>query len=378
MKKFLTVLIVMMMAFSFAGCEPKKPQPDEGAKAALEEFYKKMKYDEGRWVSMLQQHNYYIEFTKENDTYGVNLIDWNMDLEPGKDKETIKYEAVDVSYDETTKVYQLRLMEEGLQNVNFILHVGAKNLDKDEIYAEIIFMGEEKGYYTFEKNGSETVNKEEDDFFKLMKEDQGMWCTSIGDRDFYICFHKENGKHMVSLIEFDYGYYQYEDVLHEAVKVSYDQNTRTYTVDLMEEGIDIVNYILHVNATKIKDNIIIAENIHDGDQKTEYIFREKDGIRWYMWKNEEIDSYFPTLRLLPDGGFSFTENVYEGFVTVTGTYTENDTEIVCKVIDKEDIKGFTGYNVNDYIFEKTADGNLILRTDICMSRIGCKFIKIMY
>ncbi|MBQ4253626.1 MAG: hypothetical protein II712_02240, partial [Erysipelotrichaceae bacterium] len=87
--------------------------------------------------------------------------------------------------------------------------------------------------------------------------------------------------------------------------------------------------------------------------------------------------YLPTLRLLPDGYFGFTENVFNGFAHIDGTYVEDSEKIVLTVTDGEELKGHTQSEVKQIVFIKQADGKLRLDTDLCMCLKGTLFRRVM-
>ncbi len=55
--------------------------------------------------------------------------------------------------------------------------------------------------------------------------------------------------------------------------------------------------------------------------------------------------------------FTFTVNLLEGYGTITGTYTINGNDVICRVED-QDFMGFTGDHITTYYFRILGNGNL--------------------
>ncbi|MBR0137746.1 MAG: hypothetical protein IJM15_04990 [Erysipelotrichaceae bacterium] len=376
MKKLLTIVMALFVILSLTGCKPKDPEIVVN-KEALAEFYKTVKSSDGRWIEMIQEQNNYIDFYEKDGDYLVDMINFNFDTNTETKK---NYEAIDATYNKDTGIYAVKLIEDGMKTVNLILHVDVRKVDKNELSAECVFRDNEIGYYIFEKYGTETQPKE--DFYKLIREDQGRWVMGANTTDWYVIFRNENGKHLVSLIEFNQGSLSYKELIYE-VK-SYANDGDIYTLSL--QGNDSLT--LHVDTSKASEGIIKCENVHVNEENFEYSFVEKDGMRWYMAEGLEdwglgvgenlMDRYYPTLRLLPDGGWMLAENVFEGLVWISGSYTEDDAKIVLTVTDGEDLKGHKGYGTKQIVFLKQADGKLVMDTDLCMCFKGLKFHKILY
>ncbi|MBQ1827133.1 MAG: hypothetical protein II126_04085 [Erysipelotrichaceae bacterium] len=372
MKKIITIVMALFVILSLSGCKPGDNPSINVDTKSLDEFYQVVRSGEGRWVAMIQSNNYYLNFVKQDGRYKVEMINHDFDTNLDTQK---NYDAVDATYNKDTGIYSVRLIEEGLKTVNYVLHVDVRTIAKNELYAECVFINNENAYYNFESFSQSSANE---DFFKLMKEDKGKWAMGAQTKDFYIIFRNEGGKHIVKIIGFDSGPLYYIELVYGVSKVEYDQATKTYTVSLTN---GVGGYVLHVDVSRIDESIIKAENQLDNNGVIEYMFVEFDGYRWFMAENlqdfQVYDRYLPTLRLLPDGYFGFTENVFNGFAHIDGTYVEDSEKIVLTVTDGEELKGHTQSEVKQIVFIKQADGKLRLDTDLCMCLKGTLFRRVM-
>ena len=106
-------------------------------------------------------------------------------------------------------------------------------------------------------------------------------------------------------------------------------------------------------------------------------FNEKNFIdRWIHYPDgETLDIYLPYVDFGSDGRFEFTENFYSGMFTFTGTYEETDNGFICHVDEDSKIQGYKGGDVDTIVFEYTAPGTMMLKTEICMSREGDLFAQ---
>ena len=372
MKKLILIVLSLLIIISLAGCKPEDKPSETGDKETLEELYKVVKSDEGRWVSMIQANNYYLDFIKQDGKYLVQMIDHDFD----KNTDTTKnYEAVDVAFNKETGIYTVRLIEEGMSTVNLVIHVDTRSVAKNELYAECVFKDNNSIYYVFEKYAQDDPEPFID-FFELVREDEGRWSQAAGARDFFILFRLRDGKHMATLIEFNSDGYYFTELDYEVDGYDYNKADKTFTVDLKGEK----NYTLHVNVSNIDNMLISAENPFDENKIIEYIFVPNDGTRYYISEGVEgvpEGRYLPNFRLMPDGTFVFVENMANRFAIFSGTYQENSTQLILTLVEKEELKGSDMYEIEKIYFTKEADGTLVLETDIAISWHGNKFFQYM-
>ena len=371
MKKLILIVLSLLIIASLAGCKPGGKPSETGDKETLAELYKVVKSEEGRWVSMIQANNYYLDFIEKDGKYLVQMIDHDFD----KNTDTTKnYEAVDASFNKETSIYTVRLIEEGSADVNLVIHVDTKTVSKNELYAECVFKDNNSIYYIFEKYAQDDPEPLID-FFELVREDEGRWSQAAGPRDFYILFRLIDGKHMASLIEFDSSNYYFKELDYEVDGYDYNEAEKTFIVQLKGDS----NYTLHVNVSNLDNMLISAENPFDGNKIIEYIFVEKDGVRSFISEgNKSIgfsDRYLPNFRLMPDGTFVFVENMASRFAVFGGTYTEDSNQIVMTLTEKEALKNSDMYKINQIVFKKQADGKLVLDTNLAISWSGDKFFQ---
>lgn len=106
-----------------------------------------------------------------------------------------------------------------------------------------------------------------------------------------------------------------------------------------------------------------------------------DADTW-LFKHEPSDmcsdQYLPTIEFYAGvkDSFTFTENLFAGMGNFYGWYEETSNGYICHVEDASEIQGFMGADVKVIEFEKKDSNTLILKTDICMSMAGDKFILV--
>ena len=86
---------------------------------------------------------------------------------------------------------------------------------------------------------------------------------------------------------------------------------------------------------------------------------------------ETSDEYLPYVEFESDHTFVFVENLYAGMGEIRGTYEFKDNGLLCHV--KETYSGFKGDDVKEIYFEFKDESTLILKTELCMSRVGDEF-----
>lgn len=105
----------------------------------------------------------------------------------------------------------------------------------------------------------------------------------------------------------------------------------------------------------------------------------KDSFKTTTWTHAKIpdvaDIYHPSITIASDYSFKFTENCYSGMAEISGYCQKTDSGWACDILDNSKMKGFKGDDVKTLIFEQDEKGNLILKTDLCMSLSGDAFIK---
>ncbi|MCQ2555362.1 MAG: hypothetical protein MJ171_06890 [Clostridia bacterium] len=96
--------------------------------------------------------------------------------------------------------------------------------------------------------------------------------------------------------------------------------------------------------------------------------------KWQMDDDSMLPEYLPTVEFDTAGHFTFTENVYEGMKTLEGGWSSDEKGFYCTV-DINDLQGFLGQDVKEITFLYDGD-MLVIKTDICMTRVDTKFKKI--
>ncbi len=135
-----------------------------------------------------------------------------------------------------------------------------------------------------------------------------------------------------------------------------------------------------------EDSFMLINNLtcsRKGDVFTFYDYRGRyntdvDGNYDELWTHEAIDGvndeYLPMIEFNSFGQFVFKENVYTGIAEISGTYTYNDGVYECDVLEASAMQGYAGADVKEILFDRISDSEIILKTNICMSREGDKFI----
>lgn len=372
MKKLILIVLSLLIIVSLAGCKPGDKPSETGDKETLAELYKVVKSSQGRWISMIQSNNYYLDFIEKDGKYLVEMINHDFDT----NTDTVKnYEAVDAAYNKETGIYTVDLVEVGQSSAKLVMHIDSKTAAANELYTECVFKNNESIYYVFDpyvQDDPEPLI----DFFKLVKEDEGRWSQAAGAIDFHILFRLINGKHMATLIKFDKGGYFFTKLDYEVDGYVYNKETKTFTVDLKGDN----NYTLHVDVSNVDNMLINAENPFDEDKIIEYMFIPNDGTRYFIHAGSDAispDRYLPNFILRPDGTYLFIENMGNGFRMFSGTYQEDSTQLILKMENKEELGGATMSELEKVVFKKQADGTLVLNDDLAISWHGDKFYQYM-
>ncbi|MBQ1483132.1 MAG: hypothetical protein IIZ28_06130 [Erysipelotrichaceae bacterium] len=105
----------------------------------------------------------------------------------------------------------------------------------------------------------------------------------------------------------------------------------------------------------------------------------KDVFKTTTWTHEEMEGilkqYLPSVTIATDYSFKFIENCYSGMGEYTGYCQKTDKGWACDVLDASKMQGFKGDEVKTIVFEENKDGDLILKTELCMSMPGEIFKK---
>ncbi|MCR4632564.1 MAG: hypothetical protein K5648_00385 [Erysipelotrichaceae bacterium] len=105
----------------------------------------------------------------------------------------------------------------------------------------------------------------------------------------------------------------------------------------------------------------------------------KDVFKTTTWTHEEMDGilkqYLPSITIATDYSFKFVENCYAGMGEYTGYCQKTEEGWACDVLDASKMQGFKGDEVKTIVFEEDKDGDLILKTELCMSMPGEVFKK---
>ena len=86
------------------------------------------------------------------------------------------------------------------------------------------------------------------------------------------------------------------------------------------------------------------------------------------------EKYLPTFTIASDFSFSFMENTNVGMAKITGYCSPEQYGWACQVLDSSALQGFAGYGVKEIRFESVEEGVLELKTNICISLDGHRFI----
>ena len=137
--------------------------------------------------------------------------------------------------------------------------------------------------------------------------------------------------------------------------------------------------VLNTDLTSSRKGDIFAFYEYIDDYRSEAPMGDNLDDYGSTWVHEAIadvsPDYYPSLELNTAGEFIFTENLYAGMGQIKGWYSKTDAGYECHVVDASMIQGFAGADVKIIVFEKTGDNQIVLKTDICMSRNGDKFNK---
>ena len=105
----------------------------------------------------------------------------------------------------------------------------------------------------------------------------------------------------------------------------------------------------------------------------------KDVHKTTTWIRENTDelneAYLPSITIAADYSFKFIENCYSGMAEIYGYCQKTDTGWACDVLDNTKMQGYKGDDVGKIVFEENKDGDLVLKTELCMSMAGDLFKK---
>ena len=213
------------------------------------------------------------------------------------------------------------------------------------------------------------------DFLKAMRYEEGRWeCPgqySTMKLDFYV----QDNRGWVNMIES--GEELTEDK-YEIISVKYSSSKHLYTARLREEGLDNVNFEMHVDVERLSLGYIKADSNIGPEGMLEYIFTEISVLARYELHDEDVaDMYRPYLELYMDGTFIMYENLYEGMGYIYGHYEPVQDLYYLVVTDNSDLQGFAGYETKEIYFQMASNSDaLILQTDICYCRENSVFDRV--
>ena len=96
--------------------------------------------------------------------------------------------------------------------------------------------------------------------------------------------------------------------------------------------------------------------------------------RYHNMMHPDIqEAYIPSVELLEDGNFVFTENCYSGMGQYNGWYEKKEDMYICHVTDASSMKGYAGQDVTQIEFTIKDEKSIVLKTDLCMSLGGDVF-----
>ncbi|MBR3364282.1 MAG: hypothetical protein IKG53_05360 [Solobacterium sp.] len=213
------------------------------------------------------------------------------------------------------------------------------------------------------------------EFMKTMRYQDGGWdCPGQYNSD-RISFRYED-EHPLAVME-RFGE-KHAELSGEIVSVFYQADKKVYTVHLIEYDVPLKYDVLHIEADRLAEGYINAEDVFADNQMTEYIFLEHQAQvavntdLVYKYETLELDPrFYPTLTLRDDGTFEFYENCYSKMGYIRGTWYSNGQNITCQITETE-LQGFAGGDLSEIIFNEIED-TLRLDTDICYSRLGMVF-----
>ena len=138
------------------------------------------------------------------------------------------------------------------------------------------------------------------ELFTSLHANEGRWGCPSQYKSYLISFHVVDGMYIVQTATTDTSdsHHYFEAI--EALKEG-----DTYTLRLREDGFDYVNYLLHVDASRLEKGYMMAENIYVSDSKAEYAYEA--GIPMPEEVNDPTDQ-------IPDGTM-----LLEDFIQLVGT-----------------------------------------------------------
>ncbi|MBR0385629.1 MAG: hypothetical protein IJI05_03685 [Erysipelotrichaceae bacterium] len=216
---------------------------------------------------------------------------------------------------------------------------------------------------------SDEVDVELIDFLKAMGYETGRWACPVQAGSYYLDFYSD-GRAMVAMID---DVESMQEDLYEIKKVTYSAKNHMYTAYLQEEGLDNINFLLHVDVERLSLGYIMAENIWDEEKVVEYIFETITLVARYELRDPDVnDMYRPYVEFYSDGTFVFYENLYEGMGFIYGRYDVFENTYDCYVGENGDLQGYAGYDVKQFSFKSSGSG-IVLQQDLCYSRKGSVF-----
>lgn len=147
-----------------------------------------------------------------------------------------------------------------------------------------------------------------------------------------------------------------------------------------DDGSLILNGNLYVS--KANDVFTVDGNVPDWYQYYMIPETPTEGNITYKFVHDYIEgvmeSDYPTLIIYDNGDFKFIENAYAGLGEFNGWYQMVDDTYICHITDTN-LNGFNcGQGVGcetlqEIVFDITANGSLVLKTDLVMSRTMDEF-----
>lgn len=383
MKRIVCAVLSVLLFFGMSACTPSQAPSGGGGSdneivISPQQFFKTMKYDEGCWVFPGQNKTYKLIFDVAQQNYMVQMVE----IESAGNETTDTFEIVDITFNKESKVYTVRLREQGMQApaISFILHVETEKIDEDVIYAENIFNEEKMTEYIYEKRNRGPDNTDPvygeaqvSDLMAAMMADDYHWTCAGQYTTDYIAFMTADNKNWCMITHLSG--MDLENDLYEVMETKFDITNNTYVVSLREDGFDYVNFIMHIDISALRAGIIRAENLFDGEQISEYMIGEVYALRKYVMNTSDtIDRYKPFVELYTNGKYLFRENLYEGMADVTGLYGIHTTDLYLRVLDNSQMQGFAGDDLTEIDF--TVNGNSIFSVqDVCFTRKGSEFFS---
>lgn len=146
--------------------------------------------------------------------------------------------------------------------------------------------------------------------------------------------------------------------------------------DAFGESVDSIFFIVEE-----KGKLTLDTDIGGSKQGDVFLFGEllptEDDLSFRRYKNmmhpDIREAYIPSIELLEDGNFVFTENCYSGMGQYNGWYEKKDDMYICHVTDASSMKGYAGQDVTQIEFTIKDEKSIVLKTDLCMSLGGDVF-----